>query len=72
MGRILPGDLTELYDQAGGVRERVWKLLAYLGRYAHQSMGELRAQTVRELGLLASEVSTLVQEENTPASGADR
>lgn len=62
--------LAELYDRAGGVRERVWKLLAYLGRYGHQSMREMRGYSVRELIRLTNEVSDLVGHENGSAEGA--
>lgn len=61
-----PWLLADIYEQAGGVRERVWKMLAYLGRYGHQSMQELRQYPVRELIQLAGEVSALVAIENGP------
>lgn len=56
--------LGEMYARAGGVRERVWKLLAYLGRYGHQSMREMRGYPVRDLLRLSREVSELVGMEN--------
>lgn len=59
-------ELAALYEQQGGVQERVWKLLAYLGRYGHQPMGQMRGYPVRELVLLAGEVSELVRFENGP------
>lgn len=67
-----PWELAILYEQTGGVRERVWKLLAYLGRYGHQSMQELRSYPVRELNRLAEEVSALVGIENESAPSSSR
>lgn len=64
-------ELAEVYQKQGGVQERIWKLLAYLGRYGHQPMAHLRGYPVRELVLLTNEVSDLVRNENGPTERRD-
>jgi hypothetical protein len=42
---------------------QLYKLLAFLGRYGHQSATEMLKLTVRELVALAAEVGELIREE---------
>lgn len=56
----------------GSPTKRIWKLLAYLGRYGHQSVDVMKKLTVRELGVLAAQLAELVSEENTPAHQTNR
>ena len=47
-----------------GERERqIYRLFAFLGRYAHQDMNSMWNVTVRDLHGVAREVSELIKEE---------
>ncbi len=49
----------------GGDNERrIWKLLAYVGRYGHQPVSVAAALPVRQLRLLADALNDIVVEEN--------
>lgn len=48
--------------------KRIWKLLAYLGRYAHQPLDVLREMPLSELYALRDATAEIVEEENTPAT----
>lgn len=61
------GDWASLYERGPSNEQRIWKLLAYVGRYGHQPVTVARSLTVRELRVLADAVAEIVGEEN--ASG---
>lgn len=48
--------------------KQIWKLLAYLGRYAHQPVNVLRQMPLSEVYALRDGVAEIVEEENRPAS----
>lgn len=52
--------------------KRIWKMLAYVGRYGNQPMNVLRQMPMREINLLAQELGRILEEENAPpkSSGA--
>lgn len=52
--------------------KNLWRLLAYLGRYAHQPVSVTRRMTMSELHLLAEATNSIVAEENTPAKDSHR
>lgn len=43
---------------------RIWKLVAYLGRYGHQPANVSLKLTTLEMGMLAEQVNEIVREEN--------
>lgn len=56
--------MATIYAKIGNNEQRIWKLLAYVGRYGHQPVSIARQLTVRELGRLADSVAQIVREEN--------
>jgi hypothetical protein len=44
--------------------EQIWSTIAFLGRYGHQPVDALMRLSVVDLNRLASEVSSIVHEEN--------
>lgn len=48
---------------------QMWKLFAYLGRYGHQPVNVTRHMPLRELRMLSTAISEIVEEENTPRKG---
>jgi len=46
-----------------GRRRAVLRLVAYLGRYAHQSIGDLNALPLRDIKILAAHTSQFLEEE---------
>ncbi len=48
----------------GGRAKQIWKLLAYLGRYAHQPVSVLRQMPLSEVYALRDGVAEIVEEEN--------
>jgi len=47
----------------GDYEARVWKLLAYLGRYGRQPLASALRLTMRECVTLAEQLGTLMEEE---------
>ena len=67
-------DLRDIYDKAGSSSKRIWKLLAFVGRYGHQPVNVAMSLTVRDLGVLASQIGQIIEEENAAGGrfpGAD-
>jgi len=62
------GDLATVFAKAGSNTVRIWKMLAYVGRYGHQPVNTAMRLTVRELSQLAECVAELVREENAAGS----
>jgi hypothetical protein len=63
------GELAAAYERAGSTEERIWKLLAYVGRYGHQPVNVARQLTVRDLHRLAGKVAEIVEQENAAGKG---
>jgi hypothetical protein len=61
------GEIAGIYEQVGNNTQRIWKLLAYVGRYGHQPIDIALRLTVRQLNMLAESVAELVREENATA-----
>ena len=57
-------DIATVLQRAGNNEARIWKMLAYVGRYGHQPINVAMRLTGRELGHLAESVAELVREEN--------
>lgn len=57
-------DIGRAYEGIANNEARIWKLLAYLGRYGHQPVNVALKLTLRELNALAAQVAELVREEN--------
>lgn len=60
-------DIGAIFARVSNHTERIWKLLAYVGRYGHQPVNVARHLTMRELRLLSEQLGLLVEEENAPA-----
>ena len=59
------------HGKHGGERERnTWKTLAFLGRYGHQPIEEMKRMTSRELHLLARAIGELLEEESPEQTAA--
>lgn len=43
--------------------ERIYRLFAFLGRYAHQPISDMRNMTTRELQQLASATAEIMEDE---------
>lgn len=67
LGAISLGEWATLYERGPSNEQRIWKLLAYVGRYGNQPVTVARSLTLRELRVLADAVGEIVGEEN--ASG---
>lgn len=65
-------DIELIYQQLGDNEKRVWKLLAYAGRYGHQPISTMMRLTLRELGQFVAQLNEIVEEENTPQRGTAR
>lgn len=63
------GEIAAAYARAGSTEDRIWKLLAYVGRYAHQPVDVAKRLTVRELNRLAAKVAEIVEKENDAGKG---
>jgi hypothetical protein len=61
-----PHSITEVYIRLGDNERRIWRLLAYVGRYGHQPLDTMRRMTMRELRLMSSQLAAIVEEENAP------
>lgn len=59
-----------LYERLGDNETRIWKLLAYAGRYGHQSVRDMQQLTARELRRLVTQLNVIVQEENGAVQSA--
>lgn len=46
------------------VKKDIYKLFAYLGRYAHQQVWDMERRTTRELQEFAREVNQILKEES--------
>lgn len=57
-----------MYARSGDNGTRIWKMLAYVGRYGHQPVNVAMQLTVRDLSKLADCVAELVREENAAGS----
>lgn len=57
------------YKRAGSVDDRIWRTLAYVGRYGHQPVNVARQLTVRELHKLAEKIAEIVEKENAASKG---
>jgi hypothetical protein len=67
------GGFVDMLGESGQQRvKNLWRLLAYLGRYAHQPVSVTRRMTMSELHLLAEATNGIVEEENTPAKDSQR
>jgi hypothetical protein len=55
--------LVELYSRSS-IEERVWELIAYLGRYAHQPATVCLKLTLRQLHMLNKYTDKMVRVEN--------
>lgn len=62
------GDIADALRGVGDNEGRIWKLLAYAGRYGHQPVSEAMQLTTRQLGRLVDSVAQLVREENEAAT----
>jgi len=62
-------DIGDFYRRGGDNVTRIWKLVAYLGRYGHQPVNVVMRMTMREMGLLAEQVNEIVREENESNRG---
>jgi hypothetical protein len=65
--------LAFMYERQQGEDEdnpsaerRIWKLIAYLGRYAHQPADVCLRLTLRQLSLLAESTAGILKDEMTP------
>jgi hypothetical protein len=61
------GELGAVFAKVSSHTTRIWKLLAYVGRYGHQPVNVAMRLTLRELRQLAEQIGQLVEEENAPA-----
>lgn len=49
--------------------DRIWRILAYVGRYGHQPVDVARKLTVRELNKLSEKIAEIVEKENAANKG---
>lgn len=59
-----------MLDGGGDRVAQVWRLFAYLGRYGHQPVSVTRHMPLRELRVLSTAISEIVEEENAPRKGS--
>lgn len=62
------------YEKLGSVREhrkRIWKHIAFLGRYGHQPADVLLGFPTAELSEFSDEVAQLIKEESDTLKGID-
>ena len=64
---VLLGELNDAYSRVGANEQRIWKLLAYVGRYGHQPVASAALLPVRQLRMLADALNEIVTEENGPS-----
>ena len=64
LAAISLGEWSTIYQRGPSNEQRIWKLLAYVGRYGHQPVTVARSLTVRELRVLADAVGEIIGEEN--------
>lgn len=57
-------DIDAVYARVGSVEARIWKQVAYVGRYGNQPVSEALRLTVRQLDRLANNFAEIVREEN--------
>ena len=62
------GVLNDIYKNTDNNEKRIWKMLAYVGRYGHQPVDVSMRLPVRQLRMLADALNDIVAEENGPAS----
>ncbi len=62
------GELAVVFEKHSSPNNRIWKLLAYVGRYGHQPVDVACRLTVRDLSKLADCVAELVQAENASSN----
>lgn len=57
---------TAMANARRGQEQRIWEVFAYVARYGHQPLSELRAMTMQDLRKLTEELSAIVKYESTP------